>query len=339
MKYVGADLHKESISLCVVVIVDGKRCVVARARHKCRNTAELRRWFEALGPFQLAVEATAAYEWLFLLIEDLADRLVLSHPKKLRVIAESTRKTDKIDAEVLATFLALDMLPQAYRPSPRVRQHRVLVRHRRWIIARITASKNKLRHKLAQYNEDIPNLFTRAGKEHLAKIALGESDRFEVRQLQEQLDLWLRQLKEVDRQLQQFAAAAPQSEQEARAVLETIPRVGPVTTDVVLSELGDWRRFRSAKEVVAYAGLAPGLRESGGKRRDLHITKDGSPLLRCALVETAWRLLRLPRWRTVFERLLKNTGSKKKAIVAVARRALCMMFSMLRAGQAYRWAA
>jgi hypothetical protein len=80
------------------------------------------------------------------------------------------------------------MLPQAYRPSPRVRQHRVLVRHRRWIIARITASKNKLRHKLAQYNQDVANLFTRAGEEHLAKITLADSVRFEVGQLQEQLD-------------------------------------------------------------------------------------------------------------------------------------------------------
>jgi len=52
-------------------------------------------------------EAPAAYEWFFRLLEDLADRLVLAHPKKLRVIAESTRKSDKIDAEVLGVFLAL----------------------------------------------------------------------------------------------------------------------------------------------------------------------------------------------------------------------------------------
>jgi transposase len=338
MKYVGADLHKESISLCVVLIVEGKRQVLTRAQLKCRDVAGLRKWFEQLGPFQLAVEATAAYEWLFLLVEDLADRLVLSHPKKLRVIAESTRKTDKIDAEVLATFLALDMLPQAYRPSPRVRQHRVLVRHRRWIIARITATKCKLRHKLAQYNEDIAELFTRAGRAHLAKIAMSEADRFEVRHLEQQLDLWSGQLKEVDRQLEQFAASASQPEQAARAVLESIPQVGPVTCDVLLSELGDWRRFRSAKQVVAYAGLAPGVRESAGKRHDLHISKEGSRLLRWALVEAAWRAIRQPRWRTVYERLIRSTGSKKKAIVGVARRLLCVMFSLLRTGQAYRLA-
>jgi len=56
--------------------------------------------------------------------------LVLAHPKKLRVIAESTRKSDKIDAEVLGVFWGSDMIPEAYRPTPRVGQHRVLVRHR-----------------------------------------------------------------------------------------------------------------------------------------------------------------------------------------------------------------
>jgi len=113
--------------------------------------------------------------------------------------------------------------------------------------------------------------------------------------------------------------------------------VGPVTIDVVLSELGDWRRFRSAKRVVSYAGLDPGWRESAGKVRQLTITKQGSRLMRWALVETAWRLVnKSRRWRYVFEKLKKNTGSVKRAIVGVARRVLCVMFAMLRDGQAYR---
>ena len=119
-------------------------------------------------------------------------------------------------------------------------------------------------------------------------------------------------------------------------MLGTIPQVGPVTIDVVLSELGDWRRFRSAKRVVSYAGLDPGSRESAGKSRQLGITKEGSRLLRWAMVETAWRLVnKYPRWQNVFAQLKKNTGSEKRAIVGVARRLLCVMFAMLREGRAY----
>jgi len=337
MNFVGVDLHKKVIRLCVIRIVAGQRKITARRRFTCQDTGEIRAFFEGIGRFQVVVEATAGYEWFFLLIEDLADRLVLAHPKKLRVIAESTRKTDKIDAEVLAVFLALDMIPEAYRPSPRIRQYRVLVRHRRWLSRRITSIKAKLRNKLAHYNADIAELFTQRGQEYLAKLALSAADRFETTALQEQLVLFERQLSEVEAELVDFGKTAPPPEEAARAVLATIPLVGPVTIDAVLSELGEWRRFHSASSVADFAGLVPGLRESAGKRHSLSITKEGSRLLRWAMIQAAWRLQhREVRWGRLYDRLARKTGSKKKAIVGVARHLLCVMFSMLQSGECYR---
>ena len=109
-----------------------------------------------------------------------------------------------------------------------------------------------------------------------------------------------------------------------------------MTIDVVLSELGDWRRFRSQKAVTAFAGLDPGFRKSADKCLELHISKEGSRLLRWAMIQAAWRLaVRSPRWRQMLERLHANTGSKKKAIVGVARHLLCMMFAMLQSGRPY----
>jgi transposase len=339
MNFVGVDLHKKTISLCVMVVVGGARKVVARRRFDCRNTVGIRSFFEHQTPFQVVVEATANYEWFLMLIEDLADRCVLAHPKKLRVIAESTHKSDKIDAQILALFLALNMIPEAYRPSQRIREYRVLVRHRRWLQRRITAVKCKLRHKAAQYNADVAGLFSAKGQEYLASIAMNLADRQVSQLLVEEWKLYVQQLGQVDRQLEQFAKTAPTAEQEARAVLDTMPQVGTVTVDVVLSELGDWRRFRSAKRVVSYAGLDPGSRESAGKTQQLSITKEGSRLLRWAMVETAWRLVnKYARWQRVFEKLKRNTGSEKRAIVGVARRVLCVIFAMLRDGQAYQLA-
>jgi transposase len=336
VKYVGVDLHKHLIVLCVVVLVAGRPKVLKRARFRCDEAEAIVTFFRDLGPFQVVVEATAAYEWFFLLIEKLADRLVLAHPKKLRVIAESTRKSDKIDAEVLGVFLALDMIPQAYRPTPRIRQHRVLVRHRCWLQRRITSLKCKLRNVLGHYNADIAELFTRKGQQHLAAVPLSPADRFAVGALEEQLDMFQRQLCEGDVQLRQFAKTAPLAEQEARAILDSFEYVGPVTINVVLAELGDWRRFRSQKAVTAFAGLDPGFRKSAGKCLELHISKEGSRLLRWAMIQTAWRLVvRSPRWRRVFQRLEGNTGSKKKAIVGVARHVLCTMFAMLQSGRTY----
>ena len=127
MKYVGIDLHKKTIAVCVVT---KDRKVLDRKSFKCRDTETIVEYFRSLGSFQFVVEATAGYFWLVGLLESLAERVVLAHPKKLRIITESARKTDRLDAQVLAEFLALDMIPEAYRPSPRERAYRRLVRHR-----------------------------------------------------------------------------------------------------------------------------------------------------------------------------------------------------------------
>ena len=122
---------------------------------------------------------------------------------------------------------------------------------------------------------------------------------------------------------------------EARAKLRTIPGVGPVTIDVIVSELGDVGRFRSAKAVCAYAGLVPGVRQSSDRRKDLPITKAGSPILRWALVEAAWRAVRhSAAWQRVYAGIRQRAGAKK-AIVAVARRLLCVLYALLRDGTNY----
>jgi hypothetical protein len=64
------------------------------------------------GEFQAVVEATASYEWPWQLLEPLAQRLVLAHRRSCGVIAESKNKSDKLDAQVLADSLALDMIPR-----------------------------------------------------------------------------------------------------------------------------------------------------------------------------------------------------------------------------------
>lgn len=109
-----------------------------------------------------------------------------------------------------------------------------------------------------------------------------ELDHFVVDQLCEELEHRQKQLQAVDKQLRSFAQRGPAAEREAREVLETIPYVGTVTIDVVLSELSDVRRFHSQRQVTAYAGLAPGLRESAGRSKQPAITKEGSRLLRWA---------------------------------------------------------
>ncbi len=333
MFFVGIDLHKKTIALCVV---NQERVVQQRKTLYCVEPERIRQFFVELGSFQAVIEATASYEWLWQVLEPLANRLVLAHPKKLRIIAESTRKTDRLDAQVLAEFLALGMIPEAYRPSPRLRQHRALVRQRCYIRRRGAGTRTKIRRILSDYNADRRDLFTAQGQEALKGIALSAADRFVVDQLTAEWRYHMQQLRAVEKRLRQFAKQAPTAEAESRTALRSVPGVGVVTVEVLLSEIGDIRRFRSAKDVAAYAGLVPKMRESAGKSKELGITKEGSRLLRWVLVEAAWRLVRRSRrWGAIFEQLRLRRG-KKKAIVAIARRLLGVLVALWRNGVKYR---
>jgi transposase len=315
------------------------RQVTARRRFRCADTERISSFFAELGRFEVVVEATASYEWFVRLVEPLADRVLLAHPKKLRVIAESTKKSDKLDAQTLSEFLALGMIPESWRPTPRVREHRTLVRLRCYVQKRITSTKNKLRRILSDYNADIRPLFTRKGRRYLAQLELSDADRFHVEVLFEELDQHVARRGRVDAKLAEFRRQGSIAEREARQVLSSMPGVGPITIDVVLSEIGDIRRFRSQRKATAFAGLAPGVRESAGRARHLGITKEGSRRLRWILVQTAWRLVNRTRhWGFLYERLKARCGPKK-AIVAVARRIWCVMVAMLKSGSEYRGAA
>ena len=332
MLFAGCDLHKQTITVCVM---DQSRTVLHRRRLICADEPEIRRFFEELGAFQLVVEATASYEWFVRLVEPLARRVLLAHPRKLRVIAESTRKSDKLDAQVLAEFLARDMVPTSYRPTPRQRDHRALVRQRDRTQRRLTSVKNRIRRILSNYNADRRRLFSLEGLGYVRTVPVSPADRFALNQMLEEFAFGQEQLKAAEAELLRFGADSPLREQEARQLLRSIPGVGFVTAEVVLAEIADIARFRNQKQVVAYAGLSPGQRESAGKTRELHLEKDGSKLLRWTMVEAAWRLVHhSPRWRGIYERL-KVRIRAKKAIVAVARRLLCLVTAILKSGRPY----
>jgi len=339
MSYVGVDLHKKVIRICVIRLEGNKRKVVCSRRFLCQDVAGIMAFFRGWGAFQVVVEATASYEWFVKLVEPLAERIVLAHPKKLRIIAESTHKTDKVDARILAELLALEMIPQAYRPTPRQREYRVLVRYRYYAQRRTVSLRGKIRRILANYNADCRNLFTAAGLAYLEKVEVSRADRFVLGELAQQWKESVRRLRAAEKQLEAFAEdpQMPIGEREGREILASFPCMGPVTIDVILSELAEASRFRSQKKGVSYAGLAPGVRESAGKVRELHITKEGSRLLRWALVQLAWRLVnKVAYWKNLFERLRQRAG-KKKAVIAVARRAFTVILAMLQSGQKYQF--
>lgn len=335
MKYVGADLHKKSITLCVVREVDRKIVVIQRLKLGCHEVSQLQSFFQSLGEFEITVEATMGYDWFAALAESYARRVVIAHAGKLRIIAESHHKSDRVDAYILAEYLAKGMIPAAWRATPRVRAHRSLIRRRCKLQSRITGLKNTMRGILTRYNADRTDLFTRLGWKEALATKLLEEERWLLEDLRDEWVATVQRCRRVEERIREFAKNASVREQEARAVLASFPGVGFVTTETILAELGDWLRFRSANAAVCFAGLNPGYRESDGVRKDLRISKAGSPYLRWVLIQLAHRVKRnSARWQRAFERLANKIG-RKKATCAIARRLLLVIFAMLRDGKAY----
>lgn len=340
MKFIGADLHKKTITFCVLSEGKNRKLeMVTTRRLHCALPGLIEEFLHEQGQAELVVEATIGFDWFAALAEKVCRRVVIAHPGKLRIIAESTRKSDKVDARILAEFLAKDMIPEAWRPTPRVRQHRSLIRYRHRLVRRRTSVKNTIRGILTRYNADRSDLFTRKGWAAALKTDLHAAEKWILEQHKADLDGIRKQLSAIEVKLDAFEEEASVAEREARAVLATMPSVGPVTIDVVLAELGDWRRFKNADAVAAFAGLDPGVRCSDETRHNLRLTRAGSPLLRYTMIQLAHRLKRTTaRWRSIYTKLEKRIGAKK-ATCAIARRLLITMYAMLRDGRAYQMAA
>ena len=128
-----------------------------------------------------------------------------------------------------------------------------------------------------------------------------------------------RHLDEMTRQLRKAA-------EEKKA--DRVKGVGPLSSELLDREMGDWNRFGNRRQVASYTGLCPGEDSSGDSHVSLSIDKHGNPRVRAVLVELAWLLPRyqpdykaLQRWKWVFDPKAKAAASmRKKAVVALARR-------------------
>jgi transposase len=109
-----------------------------------------------------------------------------------------------------------------------------------------------------------------------------------------------------------------------------LPGVGFIVAMTVLSAIGDITRFESAKQLVGYAGIGAGVHDSGKTHKEKKITKKGRRELRWAMVEAAWRAIRMsPFWKAEYEKHLKRMRKPNQAIVVIARKLLIAIWHVL----------
>ncbi|MCX6654032.1 MAG: transposase, partial [Candidatus Bathyarchaeota archaeon] len=178
-------------------------------------------------------------------------------------------KTDKVDSESLAPLLRAGLLPESYVLPKYIRELRETVRRRVKLMNRIHAELAKRGIDLG-----IP-LFTRRGRELLGSLGLDAVD-----QITPVLDAVDRQIRLVSGSLAKMSG----EDERARLVI-TMPGVGYYVAALIVSEVGDVRRFGYLERLCSYASLVPSVRNRGDSVRHGGITKTGSRCMRWALVQ------------------------------------------------------
>lgn len=247
------------------------------------------------------------------------------------------RKTDKDDALKLTKLAYMGQIVPVYVPSAQSRQYRQLVKYRKRVVSRITQIQNTIRAIFNQQGIAIPvgaKAWTIDGLEKMSQYSNSLEDcdalglwqgQLEIEMVQ--LDCLWQDLHTIDTKLTQLAKSDPRMQ-----ILESIPGIGRRTAEVVVAYLDDANRFQNARQVSAYGGLVPRQFQSGAMNRMGKITRRGPRVLRAALVEAAWAMLRYNPWAVaIYQRICAGQKTRKKhAVIALARKLLVLCWTLLR---------
>lgn len=327
-RFVALDVHK---SYVMAGAVDVEQQLVLHPRRVAFNGFEA--WISKhLRPSDEVVLEATTNAWLIHdLLEPWVARVVVAHPYHVKLISAATVKTDKRDTLALAKLLAAKMIPEVWVPPEHVRELRALIAHRKRLISQRTAAKNRLHSILHRHNLVPPSgrPFSDDNRTWWDELALPSSEKLRLRQDWTIIDHLTPLIEEVEVELTHLSVSEHWAAQVP--LLIQLPGIGLLTAMTILSAIGDISRFASAKKLVGYAGLGGRIHASGQVHHTGSITKQGRKELRSALVEAAWITVKNhPYWQAQFQRLEIKKGPKK-AIVAIARKLLVVIWNVLTA--------
>jgi transposase len=193
-----------------------------------------------------------------------------------------------------------------------------------------SALKNRVHALLARQGiqNEHADLFGQGGRRFLGELPLREPARRRLDSLLSLIGDFDREIELAKREIDALARHDPRVD-----VLCQLRGIGPYTAMLVIAEVGEIERFRSARHLCAWAGLTPTVRSSDGRARLGHISRQGSPHVRWALVEAAQKAATGGGpLRGAFERIAKRRG-RNIAKVAIARKMLTLCYYGLRDGE------
>jgi transposase len=327
---VGMDLHRRR-SVLVRMAEDGRRLGTARITN---SPAELRREIARAGTApQVVLEATYGWYWAADTLAAAGAEVHLAHPLGVKAFGYRRVKNDERDAADLADLLRMGRLPEAWIAPPLVRELRELTRYRHKLVGLRTSCKDQVHGVLAKLGIPVActDVFGVAGSAWLDGLGLAQPYAGKVTSLRQLIAALGAEVAVLD-----AVIAGRLAGERGYQVIQQLPGIGPVLAAVIIAEIGEVSRFSTAAQLCSWAGLTPRHYESDVKVTRGHVTKQGSRLLRWALIEAVQRVPAGSVIGQVKQGITERRGGKQArniAKVAAARRLLTLVYYGMRDGQ------
>lgn len=326
---IGLDVHRD---FCEVAICEAG---VVRSAGRIETSPEsLELFASSLGPQdRVALEVTGGAWEIARILQGHVRRVVVVSPDDTG-IRQARAKTDRLDARTLARLLWAGELEAVWMPDERCRVMRRRLARREQLVRARSRAKNEIHAVLMRRLKGKPpvsDLFGVKGRRWLGELKLPVEEAETVHGALRHVEFLDAEIAAVERLIAREALRWP----EARRLM-TVPGVNMICAAEFLAAIGDIRRFRNARQLVAYLGLDPRVRQSGAEpARSGRISKRGSASARWALVEAAWSVVRQPGpLRAFYERIRARRGHAK-AVVAAARKLAVLFWCLLSRGEDY----
>jgi len=331
---IGVDLGDRNSWYCVL---DGVGQIQLEQRVRT-STKAFQEVFGGMSRSRIALETGTHSPWISRLLSELGHEVIVAHARKVRLIGESRKKDDRLDAQTLARLARIDpqlLCPVKHR-SAQAQADLTVIRARAGLVRARTALVNTARSLAKSYGERLRGCNVRNMNPEKAEVLSPE--------LQAALEPLLAAIAELSERIceynDQIQALAEASYPQV-ALLKQIKGVGTLIALTFLLTLEDPHRFRKSRDVGCYLGLQPGRRNSGQSEPQMHISKEGDPYLRTLLVQGAQHILGpfgvdcdLRRWGLKLAERGGKSG-KKRAIVATARKLAVLLHHLWVSGEVY----
>ena len=331
---IGLDLGDRSSWYCML---DESGAILLEQRLSTTPKA-MREVFGSMPHSRIALETGMHSPWVSRALNELGHEVIVAHARNVRLIGESRKKDDRLDARTLARLARIDpqlLCPVKHR-SANAQADLMVIRARAGLVRARTALVNTARGLAKSYGERLRGCNVRNMN---PEKAAGLSP--ELQRALEPLLMGIESISERIRECNERIEKLAQESYPQVALLKQVKGVGTLIALTFLLTLEDPHRFRKSRDVGCYLGLQPGRRNSGQSEPQMHISKEGDPYLRTLLVQGAHHILGpfgadsdLRRWGLkLAERGGKN--GKKRAIIATARKLAVLLHRLWVSGEVY----